>query len=60
MKTSKVHDDHIQKIKHQKWFTRLIVLFYKRRRYACVFVGSEFQKYLLLARGDWSVRPEDF
>lgn len=33
--TQKVHDYRIQKIKHLKWFERLSVLFYKRRRYAC-------------------------
>ncbi|RQW70506.1 ISL3 family transposase [Lysinibacillus composti] len=33
--TSKVHDYRIQKIKHLKWFERLTVLFYKRRRYVC-------------------------
>jgi len=36
MKTSKVHDYRIQKIKHLKWFERLTVLLYKCRRYACV------------------------
>ena len=33
--TNKVHDYRMQKIKHLKWFERLTVLFYKRRRYAC-------------------------
>lgn len=33
--TKKIHDYRIQKIKHLKWFERLSVLFYKRRRYAC-------------------------
>lgn len=33
--TDKVHDYRIQKIKHLKWFERLTVLFYKRRRYRC-------------------------
>ncbi|MDD1505937.1 ISL3 family transposase, partial [Lysinibacillus sp. CNPSo 3705] len=33
--TSKVHDYRIQKINHLKWFERLTILFYKRRRYAC-------------------------
>ena len=33
--TSKVHDYRIQKIKHLKWFERLTILFYKRRRYVC-------------------------
>jgi len=43
MKTSKVHDYRIQKIKHLKWFERLTVLFYKRRRYACV-CGKRFSE----------------
>jgi len=34
-KTSKIHDYRIQKIKHLKWFERLTILFYKRRRYVC-------------------------
>ena len=33
--TSKVHDYRVQKIKHLKWFERLTILFYKRRRYVC-------------------------
>ena len=33
--TKKVHDYRVQKIKHLKWFERLTILFYKRRRYAC-------------------------
>ncbi|MFS0688208.1 ISL3 family transposase [Sporosarcina sp. 179-K 8C2 HS] len=33
--TTRIHDYRIQKIKHLKWFERLTVLFYKRRRYAC-------------------------
>lgn len=33
--TSKVHDYRIQKINHLKWFERLTVLYYKRRRYVC-------------------------
>lgn len=33
--TKKIHDYRIQKIKHLKWFERLSILFYKRRRYAC-------------------------
>jgi len=33
--TKKIHDYRIQKIKHLKWFERLSVLFYNRRRYAC-------------------------
>lgn len=33
--TSKVHDYRIQKINHLKWFERLTILFYKRRRYVC-------------------------
>ena len=32
MKTNKVHDYRMQKIKHLKWFERLTILFYKRRR----------------------------
>ena len=43
MKTSKVNDYRIQKIKHLKWFERLTVLFYKRRRYACV-CGKRFSE----------------
>ena len=35
VKTKKVHDYRIQKVRHLKWFERLTVLFYKRRRYAC-------------------------
>ena len=35
LKTMKVHDDRIQKVKHLKWFERLTTLFYKRRRYVC-------------------------
>jgi len=34
-RTAKVHDYRLQKIKHLKWFERLTILFYKRRRYAC-------------------------
>lgn len=41
--TSKVHDYRIQKIKHLKWFERLTVLFYKRRRYACL-CGKRFSE----------------
>ena len=33
--TSKVHDYRIQRISHLKWFERLTVLYYKRRRYSC-------------------------
>ncbi|VEI06275.1 Transposase and inactivated derivatives [Kurthia zopfii] len=33
--TSKVHDYRIQRISHLKWFERLTVLYYKRRRYFC-------------------------
>ncbi len=33
--TIKVHDYRLQKVKHLKWFERLTILFYKRRRYAC-------------------------
>ena len=39
--TTKVHDYRMQKIKHLKWFERLTVLFYKRRRYACA-CGKRF------------------
>ncbi len=42
-KTTKVHDYRIQKIKHLKWFERLTVLFYKRRRYACT-CGKRFSE----------------
>ncbi|MGF9641378.1 transposase family protein, partial [Salinimicrobium profundisediminis] len=34
--TRKVHDYRIQKIKHLKLFERQTLLFYKRRRYACL------------------------
>jgi len=34
--TVKVHDYRMQKIKHLKWFERLTIFFYKRRRYAFV------------------------
>ncbi len=34
-KTEKIHDYHMRKVKHVKWFERLTVWFYKRRRYAC-------------------------
>lgn len=33
--TQKVHDYRIRKINHLKFFERLTVLFYRRRRYAC-------------------------
>ena len=33
--TTKVHDYRIKKIKYLKWFERMTVIFYKRRRYAC-------------------------
>lgn len=39
--TTKVHDYRIQKIKHLKWFERMTVLFYKRRRYVCA-CGKRF------------------
>lgn len=39
--TMKVHDYRIQKIKHLKWFERMTMIFYKRRRYACV-CGKRF------------------
>ena len=42
-KTSKVHDYRMQKIKHLKWFERLTILFYKRRRYACT-CGKRFSE----------------
>ena len=38
LKTAKVHDYRMQKVKHLKWFERLTTLFYKRRRYACACV----------------------
>jgi transposase len=41
--TTKVHDYRMQKIKHLKWFERLTVLFYKRRRYACA-CGNRFSE----------------
>lgn len=41
--TTKVHDYRTQKIKHLKWFERLTILFYKRRRYACV-CGKRFSE----------------
>lgn len=41
--TTKVHDYRMQKIKHLKWFERLTVLFYKRRRYACT-CGKHFSE----------------
>ncbi len=41
--TTKVHDYRIQKIKHLKWFERLTVLFYKRRRNACA-CGKRFSE----------------
>lgn len=41
--TTKVHDYRLQKIKHLKWFERLTVLFYRRRRYACA-CGKHFSE----------------
>ncbi len=41
--TSKIHDYRMQKIKHLKWFERLTILFYKRRRYTCV-CGNRFSE----------------
>ena len=41
--TTKVHDYRMQKIKHLKWFERLTILFYKRRRYACA-CGKRFSE----------------
>jgi transposase len=41
--TTKVHDYRTQKIKHLKWFERLTILFYKRRRYACA-CGKRFSE----------------
>lgn len=43
VKTAKVHDYRIQKVKHLKWFERLTTLFYKRRRYACA-CGKRFSE----------------
>lgn len=43
--TSKVHDNRIQKINHLKWFERLTILFYKRRRYVC-HCGKRFAEKL--------------
>ena len=40
---TKVHDYRVQKIKHLKWFERLTVLFYNRRRYACT-CGKRFSE----------------
>ena len=42
-KTEKIHDYRMQKVKHLKWFERLTVLFYKRRRYACA-CGKRFSE----------------
>lgn len=42
VKTRRVHDYRIQKIKHLKWFERLTTLFYKKRRYACGACGKKF------------------
>ena len=42
-RTHKIHDYRIHKIKHLKWFERLSVLFYKRRRYACT-CGKRFSE----------------
>jgi transposase len=41
--TIKVHDYRMQKIKHLKWFERLTLLFYKRRRYVCT-CGKRFSE----------------
>lgn len=41
--TTKVHDYRLQKIKHLKWFERLTILFYRRRRYACA-CGKHFSE----------------
>lgn len=41
--TSKIHDYRMQKIKHLKWFERLTILFYKRRRYTCI-CGKRFSE----------------
>ena len=35
MKTERVHDYRLQKIKHLKWFERMTEIWYRRRRYAC-------------------------
>ncbi len=35
VRTSRVHDYRMQKIKHLKWFKRKTKIFYKRRRYTC-------------------------
>ena len=43
VKTIKVHDYRIQKVKHLKWFERLTIFFYKRRRYVCV-CGKRFSQ----------------
>ena len=41
VKIIKVHDSRIQKVKHLKWFERLIIVFYKRRHYVC---GKRFSQ----------------
>lgn len=41
--TTKVHDYRIRKIKHLKFFERLSVLFYRRRRYKCA-CGKRFSE----------------
>lgn len=44
MLTSKVHDYRIQKITHLKWFERITILFYKKRRYVCTHCGKRFSE----------------
>lgn len=41
-KTKKVHDYRIQKIKHLKWFERMTILMYRKRRYECVHCHKRF------------------
>ncbi len=36
-KAEKIHDYRMQKVKQLKWFERLTVVCYKRRRYACEY-----------------------
>ncbi|WP_228409567.1 ISL3 family transposase [Radiobacillus deserti] len=43
-KTDRVHDYRYQKIKHLKWFERMTLLWYKRRRYACPSCGKRFSE----------------
>lgn len=40
--TQRVHDYRMQKIKHLKWFERMMTLFCKKRRYTCEACGKKF------------------